>query len=104
MSTYVTQLKQIAEHCNFEDAAWLKEMLKDRLVCSIANDKWQQRLLAEEGDLTYDKTLKLLISLEAAEKEIKDLAAERAADRSQPMQIVRTPGGSQNPEEVITSR
>ena len=32
--------------------------------------------IVEEGDLTYDKTLKLLLSLEAAEKEVKYLAAE----------------------------
>ena len=50
------------------DANRLKEMLRDRLVCGIENDKWQQRLLAEEGDLPFDKALKLLLSLEAAER------------------------------------
>ena len=35
-------------------------------MCGIANNKWQH-LLAEDDDLTYDKALKLLISLAAAE-------------------------------------
>ncbi len=72
IATYVTQLKRLAESCNFGDAARLNEMIRDRLVCGIANGKWQQRLLAEEG-LTYDKAYKLLLSLEASEKEVKDL-------------------------------
>ena len=50
--------------------------------------------IVEEGDLTYDKTLKLLLSLEAAEKEVKYLAAEWEADRAQSVQVVRTHLGS----------
>ena len=72
ISTYVTQLKRLAEHCNFGDTDRLNEMMRDRLVCGIANEKWQQRLLAEDG-LTYAKAYKLLLSLEASEKEVKDL-------------------------------
>ena len=48
-------------------------MIRDRLVCRIANEKWQQRLLAEEK-LTYEKPYKLLLSLEASEK-VKDLSS-----------------------------
>ncbi len=73
VATYVTQLKRIAETCNFGDAAKLNEMIRDRLVCGIANEKWQQRLLAEDK-LTYDKAYKLFLSLEASEKEVKDLS------------------------------
>ena len=47
-------------------------MLRDRLVCGIANVKWQQRLQSEEA-LTYDRTLKLLLAMEAAEKEARDI-------------------------------
>ena len=75
VATYVAQLKQIAENCNFGDAVRVNEMLRDRLVCGIANEKWQQRLLAEDG-LSYDKAQKLLLSLEAAEKGINDLAGD----------------------------
>ena len=42
IATYVAQFKQLAETCNFSDAARLNEMLQDRLVCGAANEKWQQ--------------------------------------------------------------
>ena len=67
VATYIAQLKQIAEHCNYRDAARINEMVRDRLVCRITNEKWQQRLLAEDP-MTYEKAHKLLLSLEAAEQ------------------------------------
>ena len=51
-------------------------MIRDRLVCGIANKKWQQRLLTED-DLSYDKATKLLLSFEAAE-EMKDLVGDKS--------------------------
>ena len=45
-------------------------------MCGIVNEKWQ-RLLAEDK-LTYDKAYKLLLSLEASEKQVKDLARSEA--------------------------
>ena len=42
-------------------------MLRDRLVCGINNNKFQQRLLAEGSTLTYDRALGLAVSLEADE-------------------------------------
>ena len=59
VATYITQLKQLAEHCNFGDGDRLNEMLRDRLVCGIANEKWQHRLLSEEK-LPYEKARKPL--------------------------------------------
>ena len=43
-------------------------MLRDHLVCGIENEKWQQRLLSEDGDMTYDKAQKFLLALEVAEE------------------------------------
>ena len=56
IAEYVAQLKKLVEHCQFGDK--LNEMLRDCLVCGVANVKWQQRLLYEDA-LTYDRTLKL---------------------------------------------
>ena len=75
LADYITQLNQIASFCNFGDANSIKEMVWDRLVCGIANDSWQKRLLAEDK-LTFDKAKKLLTALEAAEKGTRDLAPE----------------------------
>ena len=77
VATYIAQLKQIAEHCKFGDTARINEMLQDRLVCGIANEKWQQRLLAEE-ELMYDQARKQLLSLAAAEKGLRDLARDKS--------------------------
>lgn len=52
VATYIAQLKQLSEHCNF--GSTLDQMLRDRLVCGIAYEKWQQHLLSEET-LTYEK-------------------------------------------------
>ena len=49
-------------------------MIRDRLVCGIANE---QHLLAED-DLSNDKAMKLLLSFEAAEKEMKDLVRDKS--------------------------
>ena len=61
VTTYITQLKQVAEHRKFGDTARINEMLWDCLVCGITNEKWQQHLLAEE-ELTYDQARKQLVS------------------------------------------
>ena len=58
------------------DAARLNEMMRDRLVCGVANEKWQQRLLAEDN-FTYDKAFKLLLSMEVSEKEKRQRYASR---------------------------
>jgi hypothetical protein len=93
VSTYLAQLKQIAEYCNYKDS--LPEMLRDRLVCGIAHPTWQRRLLAEEG-LTFDKAVKLLQSMESAEQEVKGLSGQPS---KQPQQVNRIQRGvaSQGP-------
>ncbi len=49
VANYVALLKQIMETSNFGDATNLNEMIRDRFVCGIANEKWQQRLLARRN-------------------------------------------------------
>ena len=51
-------------------------MIRDRLVCGITNEKSQQCLLVEDN-LTYDKAYKLLLLLEASEREVKDISREK---------------------------
>ena len=70
ISTYVTELKKLAEHCNCGDT--LEPMLRDRLVCGIGNEHWQHRLLAKDK-LDYKVAMKLVLVLETAESQVKDL-------------------------------
>ena len=52
VKTYVAALRKLSEHCNYGET--LPEMLRDRLVCGINNEKMRRRLLAEP-DLTLKR-------------------------------------------------
>uniref|UniRef100_A0AAV2IUS0 ribonuclease H n=1 Tax=Knipowitschia caucasica TaxID=637954 RepID=A0AAV2IUS0_KNICA len=70
VTEYVAVLRELAQHCNYGDK--LKEMLRDRLVCGIAEDRIQRRLLAEP-DLTFEKALKIAQAIETANRDVRDL-------------------------------
>ena len=69
VATYVSELRVLAEHCHVTD---LEEMLRDRLVCGISDDKTQNRLLSE-AKLTYKKALEIAQSQETAAQNLKEL-------------------------------
>ena len=56
VGTFVAELRRLSEHCQYGDT--LDDMLRDRLVCGIADSRLQRRLLAEP-DLTFKKALEL---------------------------------------------
>ena len=56
VSTYIAELRALAEFCNFGES--LNLMIRDRLVCGI-NDDNTQRLLLAEKELTYEKALEI---------------------------------------------
>ncbi|XP_061594943.1 uncharacterized protein K02A2.6-like [Cololabis saira] len=70
VTEYVAVLRELAQHCNYGDK--LKEMLRDRLVCGIADDRIQRRLLAEP-DLTFERVLKVAQAIETASRDVRDL-------------------------------
>ncbi len=69
---YVAVLRKLAHDCNYGEK--LTEMLRDRLVCGINDDRIQRRLLAET-DLTFEKALKIAQAMETANKDVRDLQA-----------------------------
>ena len=66
----MAELRRLSEHCDYGDK--LEEMLRDRLVCGIANKRYQQRLLGEV-DLTFDKAFKMAQAMELAERDSQQL-------------------------------
>ena len=56
IACYVAELRRLSEHCGY--GAQLEEMLRDRLVCGVANVHYQQRTLAEP-DLDFDKAYRM---------------------------------------------
>ena len=100
VATYLAQLKQLAEYCNYKDS-----LSRDRLVCWIAHPQWQKRLLAEEA-LTFDKAVKLLTSMESADQEVKDLGGQPSkppqpihrVNHSKPAPTGGKPGPARSPQ------
>ena len=86
VATYVAELRSIAQTCNYSSS--LDEMLRDRIVCGINDDRIQQRLLSERG-LTYKKALELSQGLETAAKNVRELQSAK----QEPAQVHKvTPG------------
>lgn len=75
VATFIAELRQLTEHCDF--GGTLDDMLRDRLVCGIANNSIQRRLLAEP-DLTLKKALELARAMETADKDVKDLQGPKS--------------------------
>ena len=75
---YVSELRALAEYCNFGET--LQDMLRDRLVCGINDDRIQGRLLSEPK-LKYDKAVELATTLETAAHNLKELTAGRLGNR-----------------------
>ena len=70
VAAFVAELKRLSEHCAFGDA--LQDMLRDRLVCGIHDQRTQRRLLAET-DLTLQKAFDVAQAIESADSQVKEL-------------------------------
>ncbi|KAH7955039.1 hypothetical protein HPB49_024231 [Dermacentor silvarum] len=57
VSELVAALKKLSEHCEFD--TFLKDLLRDRIVCGIRDTQMQTRLL-EEPNLTLETACRLL--------------------------------------------
>lgn len=73
VATYLSELRKLAETCNFGN--YLTDMLRDRLVCGIADERIQ-RLLLTEKELTLDKAYKVCIAEETASHDTNVLKGE----------------------------
>ena len=60
------QLKQLTQYYEFGDI--LEQMLRDRLVCGIADVRMQRALLAEP-QLTFTKALQMIQTMETADRD-----------------------------------
>ena len=66
----MSELRKLSEFCKYGES--LDDTLCDRLVCGLAERRVQQRFLAE-GDLTFDKAMKIAQAMELAERDARDL-------------------------------
>ena len=63
ISEYVTLLRKILEHCNFEEK--VNEHIRVHLVVGVKDEKIQERLLGEKT-LTLEKAIEIAVSVESA--------------------------------------
>ena len=93
VSAFVAELRKLSEHCAF--GSTLNDMLRDRLVCGISDQRIQRRLLAE-SDLSFDKALELSLAAEAAERNTREL------DKStQPPSVHKLSGYGERPRQRV---
>ena len=70
VANFIAELRHLTRYCEFGDV--LNDMLRDRLVCGIENSQIQRRLLAEPN-LTLDKAVEILLAMESADHNARDL-------------------------------
>ena len=70
---YVTALRQIADKCAF-DAITPDDLLRDRIIFGIADNKVRERLL-REPELSLSKTLDICRASEMSQAQIKTVSA-----------------------------
>ena len=88
VATYVAELRQLTEHCNFGGV--LEDMLRDRLVCGINDDRIQRRLLSETT-LNFKKAYEMAVGMETAAKNARDIQ-----QGSMTLEERQTPSGQQH--------
>ena len=76
VSEYVAALRRIAEHCEY--GSTLNDMLRDRLVCGIADKQVQDRFLCE-SKLTYKEALEMALAAGTAVRDSQKLWADNGA-------------------------
>ena len=72
VANFVSRLRALASHCEYGDSA--KELIRDRLVCGVRDDRLQRTLLAVPK-LTFEKAFELALLHESAEQNVQMLRA-----------------------------
>lgn len=71
VAKYVEELRHIAIHCDYGDS--LKDMFRDRLICSINNKQIQCRWLAEKKT-EFESLFEIAQLMDSAARDANDLA------------------------------
>jgi hypothetical protein len=77
VAMFVAELRRLTKYCEF--GASLDDMLRDRLVCGINDERIQRRLLGEPT-LTFARALELSQAQESASRYARDLQQKSPAE------------------------
>ena len=72
VNSYVAQLSQLTEHCEF--GGFLNDALRDKFVLGLQSEATQKRLLSEKN-LTYQKAIDIAVAMEVAAKDLKEVGS-----------------------------
>ena len=70
VAKYISELRGLSEFCNYGNS--LNDMLRDRLVCGVADQAIQRKLLAE-SNLTLEKATNIALAMETAVRNAETL-------------------------------
>ncbi|XP_037568114.1 uncharacterized protein K02A2.6-like [Dermacentor silvarum] len=76
VSEFVAALKKLSEHCEF--GTFLKDLLRDGIVCGIRDTQMQARLL-EEPNLTFETAVSTALAMESAKRDATELCVTEGA-------------------------
>ena len=79
IAVYVARLRELTQFCEFGDS--LEDMLRDRLICGVNDERLQRRLLAEP-QLTFKKAMELSQTFESSMQDAKDLQSSSRMPRA----------------------
>jgi hypothetical protein len=85
VSEFLAELQKLLERCGYGDS--LKDMLRDRLVCGIADRQIQRRLLAE-STLTLESAKEIALAEESAARNCRELEISIASSSRPPEDAV----------------
>ena len=89
MAVFVAELRKIAQYCDYGDV--LSDMLRDRVVCGLANKAVQRRLL-QEPTLTFEKALEVAVAAETAARDSRRLADTGNTEQNTPSGVLKAEG------------
>ena len=96
IANFVSDLRRLSEHCDFGET--LDDMLRDRIVCGIADGRLQRHLLVEP-DLSLKKDLELAQAQETAEQGAQQLQQQRPHSE-QMNKLTKTGGKPPRPQQL----
>ena len=85
IADFVAELRRLSPDCEF--GATLSEMLRDRLVCGVREERVQRRLLQE---LTFDDALRIARSMETASKNEEEISRVPTTLRDEEQEVHQT--------------
>jgi hypothetical protein len=65
IADFVAALRELSQSCKFHENI-IDDMLRDRLVCGVSDERIQRRLLGEDDTLTFEKAFSIAQGMEAA--------------------------------------